>query len=266
MKKIICLLAIATGLFSCSNPPKQVDKAPAVEETTVVNKTTAIDSIPKPEKNDNSKYYTKQDTVSITLETGETVKYAKAAFNHIVANHPEFFEEYPDNPDQTYHNGDDGIMADFGSEVGADDYYILYAYFLKQKNGVKKFASQRKKIIDIYVCINAIFHQIQHRGTFFVHQESRIVGYAEYAIYLLPKDKNDITKTYNITKQKQLYIQSLRQLIDDETKNDNEISEQEKLEQTKELNKMTDDLDKLITDNFYLRAAQRFHYEYYAYH
>lgn len=73
-------------------------------------------------------------------------------------------------------------------------------------------------------------------------------------------------KTYDITKQKELYIKSLRQLIDDESKIDNETLGKEKAERNKELNKIVDDLNKLITDNFYLRRTQEFHYRHYEYY
>lgn len=240
------------GLLSCNNQPKQVDN------TTISNTDT------KPLKVDNSKYYTQQDTILIATEIGDTLKYAKANFNNIVDKHTEFFEEYPDNPDQAYFNDND--KEEFGSEVGQDNYYVLYAYFLKQKNGVKEFAQKRQKLIDIYSNINSLFGHFEYGGTYFGHQSKRILGYAEYSIYLLPKNKVDISKTYDITKQKELYIKSLRQLIEDERKIDIHTLGQEKIERTKKLNKIVDELDKLITDNFYLRRAQEFqygHYEHY---
>lgn len=83
---------------------------------------------------------------------------------------------------------------------------------------------------------------------------------------MLPKTKDDISKTYDITKQKEFYIKSLRQLIEDESKIDFETLGQEKIARNKNLNAIVDELDKLITDNFYLRRAQEFqygHYEYY---
>lgn len=142
----------------------------------------------------------------------------------------------------------------------------MYAYFLKQRNGVTEFAQQRQKLIDIYSNINSLFGHFEYGGTYFGHQSSRILGYAEYSIYLLPKTKDDISKTYNITTQKELYVKSLRQLIEDESKIDFNTLGQEKIERTKKLNKIVDELDKLITDNFYLRRAQEFHYGYYEYY
>jgi hypothetical protein len=252
VKKTIYILTITIGLLSCNNRSK------LVEETTIA-KTEILNS-----KFDNSKYYTKKDTVLIITEIGDTLKFAKAEFNNIVDKHTEFFKEYPVNPDQAYFNYND--KEEFGSEVGQDNYYVLYAYFLKQKNGVKEYAQQRQKLIDIYSNINSLFGHFEYGGTYFGHQSSRILGYAEYSIYLLPKTNDDISKTYDITKQKELYIKSLRQLIEDESKIDFNTLGQEKIEQTKKLNKIVDELDNLITDNFYLRRAQEFqygHYEYY---
>ncbi len=252
--KTLHLITFVT-ILSCNNQHKQADQTQTVDTESKATQTNKID---------NSKYYTKQDTIIIATEINDTLKYAKADFNAIVDKHPEFFQEYPDNPDQAYYNDND--RDEFGSELGQDNYYLLYAYFLKQKNGAEKYATQRKKLIDIYSSINSLFGYFQYGGTYFGHQDSRILGYAEYSIYLLPKKKEDIQKTYDITKQKELYIKSLRQLIEDESKIDFNTLGKSKIERSKELNKIVDGLDKLITDNFYLRRAQEFQYEYYEYY
>lgn len=258
MKNILYILILTT--LSCNNQSSQAEK------TTIADTTKQLITI---SKTDNSKYYTTKDTVLIANEIGETLEFSKQEFNNLIDNHPEFFnayEEYgyPQDPDQAYHCNTSN--NEFSSEVGQDNYYILYAYFLKQKNGVKEYAKQREKLIDIYSNINSLFGYFQYGGTFFGHQSRRIIGYAEYSIYLLPKSKEDFEKTYDITGQKTLYIKSLRQLIDDESKIDNQTFGKEKIQRTKELNKIVDELDKLITDNFYLRRAQEFHYEHYEYY
>jgi hypothetical protein len=89
-----------------------------------------------------------KDTVFIGTEIGDTLKFSRENFNKIKNKHSEFIQEYPENPDQLYHNITDN--EEFGSEVGQDVYYALYAYFLKQKNGVDKYSKQRKRIIDMY--------------------------------------------------------------------------------------------------------------------
>lgn len=153
MKQTIYILTITIGLLSCNNQPKQVDK------TTIAN--TDI----KTSKVDNLKYYIQQDTILIATEIGDTLKYSKSDFNNIVDRHAEFFEKYPDNPDQAYFNGND--KEEFASEVGQDSYFVLYAYFLKQRNGVKEFSQQRQKLIDIYSNINSLFGHFEYGGTYF---------------------------------------------------------------------------------------------------
>ena len=252
MKPILYILIFAIGLLSCDNKLKKVDK------------TTRTELNIQTQNIDNSKFETQQDTILITTELNDTLKFAKNEFNKIINKHPEFFDEYPNGPDQLYFNHND--KEEFGSEVGQDIYYALYAYFLKQKNGEKKYEKERKKLIDIYLKINSLFQHFQYGGTYFGHQYSRILGYAEYSIYLLPKSKKDFKKTYDISMQKDLYIKSLKQLITDESEIDFNTLGEEKIERTKQLNKIVDELDKLITDNFYLRRAQEFqygHYEYY---
>lgn len=244
MKNSIYLLAFFLSL-SCSKQIKEVKTTTSNDKKTTANKTPS----------------TKQDTILITTELLDTLKYSKNDFKNIIDKHPEFSEQYPENPDQTYFNGND--KEKFGSEAGQDTYYILYAYFLKQKNGGKKFSTQRQKLIDIYSNINSLFGHFEYGGTYFGHQSTRILGYAEYSIYLMPKNKDDIYKTYDITKQKELYIKSLRQLIEDESKIDFNTLGKEKVERNEMLNKIVDELDKLITDNFYLRRAQEFQYGHY---
>lgn len=264
MKQTIYILTITIGLLSCNSQPKQVDKK-VIADTKAESK-----------KFGNSKYYTQHDFILITTEIGDTLKYSKDKFNQIVDNFSTLFKYTVQDPDLTYFSNDlwkhildengNYVHLSFGSEVGKDNYFILYAYFLKQKNGVKEFAQQRQKLIEIYSNINTLFGHFEYGGTYFGHQSKRILGYAEYSIYILPKCKDDASKTYEITKQKELYIKSLRQLIDDENKIDFNTLGQEKIERSKRLNKIVGDLDKLITDNFYLRRAQEFQYRHYEYY
>lgn len=200
----------------------------------------------------------------ITAGTGDTLKYSKKKFSAIVDTYPELYSDNTQDPDPTYYCNAD--KKGFGSEVGQDEYYVLYAYFLKQKNGVDKYAERRKKLIDIYSNINSLFGQLQYGGTYFGHQASRILGYAEYSIYLYKYYENNLSKTYDISKQKALYIQSFRQLVNDEIQIDNETLAQEKTMRKKELNDIVGNIDKAITDNFYLRRAQEFQYEHYQYY
>jgi len=244
------------GFLSCNNRIQQSDKTQPIDTTAKVETTN---------KKDNSKYYTTQDTLIIATEIGDTLKYGKEEFNEIIDNHPELVSDNIQNPDQIYYCS--GEKEGFNSEAGQDGYYMLYAYFLKNKNGDKKHSERRKNLIDIYLNINSLFGHFEYGGTYFGHQQARILGYAEFSVYLYKQNETyRISKTYDITKQKELYIQSLRQLVSDESKIDFNTSGQEKIERTKKLNKIVDDIEKAITDNYYLRRTQDFHYGHYEYY
>jgi hypothetical protein len=255
MKNI--LFTILFLVSNCKNQVEQVDKA-------TISNTSPIDSV-STSKVDYSKFYTTQDTIFIISEINDTLKFGKQEFNKIIDDHPELHSsEYAEEPDLIYHSKKDN--ADFDSEVGAEVYYILYAHFLKQKNGVEKYAIQRKKLIEIFKNINSLFASFQYGGTYFGHQQSKIPAYSEYGVYQYV-DIGEPEKTYNIKKQKTYYITSLRQLIEDENEIDNEtIDKKEKAKRIKKQHKIVDEIDKLITDNFYLRQAQAFHYSKYQYY
>ena len=271
------LISISILLFlSCSQPKRQGEELKDTTKTQPSEKTeqplllkhaNQDDSyIKKANSKENrlSKYYIQTDSLIIHTEIGETARFSKKDINEIINNHPEFFDEIPISPDWSYNKYVNGV--DFGSEVGKDAYYLLYAYFLKQKNGNKKYASQRIRLINIYSNINALFQKFQYGGTYFGHQHLRILGYAEYAIYLMPKEGELTDKKYNINQQKALYIKSLKQLIKDENQLDFDTPGKEKPERLKELHQIVDELDKLITNLFYLRRAQEFQYSNYEYY
>lgn len=251
MKITPYLFILAT--LSCNNQQKQPERITDLHSSEQESAN----------KIEHEEHYTTKDTIFIPTERGDTLIFTKKKYNLIVNNHPEFFDDYIYSPDRSYYSNYD--FEHFGSEAGQDTYYSLYAHFLKQKNGIDKYAKQRKKLIDIYSNINSLFGHFQYGGTSFGHQNIRILGYAEYAITHLPENEEDFEKTYDIKKQKQLYIKSLRQLIADEIAIDSYTLGDEKLIRIKKLNEIVDELDALITDVFYLRKAQKFHYQHYEY-
>ena len=242
MKNIILFSLILT-VFSCSSSSKQTDETIIIDTIQQVSKFQTIDR---------TKYYATEDTVFIETEIDATLIYSKEEFNQIVDNNPQFFEKSPYNPVTTFHCN---VGKDFVSEAFIDKYFILYAFFLKQRNGIEKYKQQRKQLIDIYLNINSLFQHFSGGGSLYTHQYYRILGHAEYSVY---KFQFSEPERYDISAQKELYIKSLRQLIEDEV-DDNK----EKPKRMKELNKIVDNLDKLITNKFYLREAQEYHYENY---
>lgn len=268
--KSALLITILLFFLGCDIQEKEKNKTKSKTATEkplllkYVNQNDSVSKIASAKKHKINQHYIESDSLIIPTEIGETLRFGKKEINEIIENHPEFFEESISSPDLTHHKYVKSI--DFSSEAGKDIYYALYAYFLKQKNGVKKYGQQRLKLIGIYSKINSLFGNIQHGGTYFGHQGIRILGYAEYAIYIMPKEGERLEKTYNISKQKELYIKSLRQLIADEDKVDFNTITKEKSTRRKKLNKIIDELDKSITDLFYLRQAQQFQYVNYEYY
>ena len=254
MKPLLSILLLL--ILGCKNPTKQ---AATPEHVDTTNSITSLSKI------DKSKFYTTKDSIIITNETDESLIYSKDEFNEIINKHPELLNiKYVQNPDLLYYCN--GNREEFGSELGQDTYYILYAYFLKQKNGVEKYAERRKKLIDIYSNINSLFGYFQYGGTYFGHQSSRILGYAEFSVHLFIDNEKYISKTYDMAKEKALYINSLRQIIKDESSIDYNTLGKEKIERNNELNKIVDNINNLITDNFYLKRAQAFQYDKYEYY
>lgn len=201
--------------------------------------------------------------IVLHFQTNDSLVYSREDFDTILNNHPEFLLEETFDPTLSYHLQRD---MEFSSEAGQDNYCMLYSYFLMLVNGEQKYAAQRKTLFQLFSKINELFALIEQGGTYFGHQHKRLLAEVEYAIYLMPKDKSELRKTYAIDKQKQLYIQGLRQLVADETANNNGIEPHWKLSQIKRLNKVIDDINQLITDNFSLRRAQYFQSNYYEYY
>ncbi|SEI03261.1 hypothetical protein SAMN02927937_02862 [Paenimyroides aquimaris] len=166
------------------------------------------------------KYYTTKDSVLLASFEGDIVYVLKEDFNDVVSKHPEFFVEFPTEPDNTYVKNSD---EQFTSEVGQDDYYLYYAYFLSYTNEMYKidddFDHQRNKIMIIYTRLNRIFSLLNGGGSGYTHLYRRTFGEAEYAVYLYALTRKDFTVKYDITKQKDLFKQALQQIVTDRLEN-----------------------------------------------
>lgn len=257
-------------LISCNRKQPNEEVKPTTASSIAITD-TAIE-LPK-SKLERAKYHTDKDSVLISSTSRDTLRFSKEEFNDIVDNFPELTSMNPLPPDSAYNAKIWVDVVDsagakqhisFSSEVGRDSYYILYAYFLKQKNGITKYAVRRKKLLEMYRTLNSIFGNLNYGGTYFGHQYARIEGYAEFSVYWYKHYEDFFDRPYDISKQKAYYIGGLKQLIVDEVRNDvNTFGLKEKLEQQDKLFKKVDDLDRLITDNFYLRMAKSFQSDHY---
>lgn len=212
----------------------------------------------------------KNDSVLVYEDEEGKVFYKTAALKQLLKTYPVLGNTtsiYP--PDKAYAIVEKqaslkaGKNHDFGCEVCRDDFYELYAYFLKQHNGTKKYQLKRDTLLKLFRNINFIAGKLAQGGTYFGHQYRRIAGYAEYAVYVETTHQfyhnKANTPAYQV-KQKQLYISSLKRLINDELTANNDYSEKDKLLVKKQLFETVNQIDRLITNYFYLKATQQFQY------
>jgi len=121
-----------------------------------------------------------------------------------------------------------------------------------------------KKLIKIFRALNDIYDGLEQGGTYFGHMHLRILGYAEYAVN--DGKENDFYKNvYTIKKQRSLYIQSLKQLIDDEIMFNKESTAEQKTTYELEEYKLVEKINKLLTNYFYLENARKFQYTNYSF-
>lgn len=268
--KTIFYITTTILLFGCNRKEPNKELIPITDNKSSLTDTAIELSKSKSER---AKYCKDKDSVYISSTSRDTLRFSKDEFNDIVDNFPELTSKNPLPPDSAYNakiwidvvdSAGKKHHITFGSEAGRDEYYILYAYFLKQKNGITKHAVRRKKLLSIYRTLNSIFGNLNYGGTYFGHQYARIEGYAEFSVYWYKHNKDFFDRPYDISKQKVYYIDGLKQLIVDEVvKDQNTTGLKQKLEQQEKLFKEVDDLNNLITDNFYLSMAKSFQSEYY---
>lgn len=200
----------------------------------------------------------------------DSLAYSDEEIKGILQCYPELNNEVVLHPDLTYMKSNsrfpylDSISKDkcshFSSELGRDAYYTLYGYFLQKRfNSDIKLEKSRQKVVELYQTVNQLFGGLKGGGTYFGHQNKRITGYAEYSIYRLNKYEKELVKQYDIAKQRQLFINLMNQLIEDEVLIDTDrVDKQEKEKQKRKLYKLTERLSILLTDSFYLNEALEF--------
>jgi hypothetical protein len=220
MKKILLFFILTE--FSCKN----YEAKKHISDDTVTKPNIESFNISQ-NKHDATKYFIASDSIDIPSLGNDKNRYGKKEFNNIVQYLPELTNKYPKNPEITYNYLSKEFISvkdstgkineiSFSSENGQDEYYQLYAYFLKNMNGEIKYRAQRQSIINACFQINDIFQTLQSGGTFFGHQYYRIPAIAEYSIFLYDRNKEQFVRKYNYLKQKELFIATLKQLVIDE--------------------------------------------------
>ena len=264
MKPFLCLTVIV--LFGCKHKPlPQQNTPPADTVQKVVEPRIALMN----QKRNPNKYHTQKDTVYIVTESDETMTYSREEYNSIIDSFPELYSDNAVYPDSAYVNRRLGFnlidslgeehMISFASELGADGYYMLYAWFLKNKNGVQQHAARRKKLLEIYRSLNSLFGSLYYGGTYYGHMYSRIEGYAEYDIYRYIHKKALFVNPPDFRKQKAQFMLALKESIGTEINKDAYlITDTDKRERLLELQKDITYLNRDITDYYFLEMARAF--------
>lgn len=284
MKKIIQIIISILIFVSCTHSTKITEKE-LTKDTTSVNKDTLTSekkAESKEDKNCNLPKFIddpkleKEKIIIWSEEGAEKLIYSKNELNKILKLFPVFNEDVLyRKPEETYwisgiwkeylnEKGEKETIS-FGSEAGQDAFYLLYAYFLKKKNGESKYRNERKTLIKLFQAINGIYEGLAYGGTGFGHEHQRLLGDAEYSIHLLAGQKEYYTKKYDFNTQKKLFIESLKQyIVDEESQNvENEIDKVEAKVRAKEFEKRINIINKLTTNYFYLSQIQKFEFNNY---
>ena len=146
---LLCIAILFCGCkYQAGNPQARI-----TQDTTLLKKDTISNANAEDEENDDSE--DDRDSVQITFnDLRDTLIYSKNEFAKIEANYLGLTGMYPENPDEAFaqttaerklarKEGVNGLPT-FSSEVGIDEYYMLYAYFLKKRNGERRYRQETK--------------------------------------------------------------------------------------------------------------------------
>ncbi|KIO53724.1 hypothetical protein [Flavobacterium hibernum] len=269
MKNTIILLFVFLGFLAGCQKTKQEPSKVKISEKKETACLPHLYNDPKLEK----------EKILIYAEEGvDSLIISRNELNKIEKLFPVFKSEFHSNPEESYAStswqyyiNEDGEKEDltFSSEAGEDSFCLLYSYYLKQKNGEKKFKTERETLVQLYRAVNGLYEGLNYGGTYFGHQHKRLNASVEYSIYQLAKGKEYFDKKYNFQKQKDLYIKSLMQYVSDEesqnpyNQEDSRDSKEKGSKRAKQLQEKINVLQKLITNYFYLNQVQNFEITYY---
>ncbi|MCX6148682.1 MAG: hypothetical protein NTW25_15730 [Candidatus Kapabacteria bacterium] len=187
------LVLLVVFLISCNEKVKDnndsVDKSKKQE---LFLKDTSVNNIyPKVP-------ITADDTIIVTLNGGAYGKIQKYKGNikRILDSYPEFNFINIVDPDSTYNHRGEGSNIEYHSlgvinqlddafwdgESGKDEYYFLYAYFLRKKINKPEYERYRKLSIENITNAIDIDDIINGAGTGSGHENNRAVAHIEYSI------------------------------------------------------------------------------------
>jgi len=181
MKKVNHILLIASGICigGCNNTP-------TVEES--ISKLRAMN--PQAESSSTANIVPK-DTIRQSENIPapmDSVTYWKMVRDSC----PELFRKVPLSPYEAYDKCESGYMIGWGSEVGMDDYFQVYAKVLRKRSN-RTSRSIRRETMESLKLLNFITTQLSGGGTFYSHMLSRSEGEIEYSIYRMEHGEIDFS-------------------------------------------------------------------------
>jgi hypothetical protein len=236
----ICVAALAF-MLGCGNPAEKT-KSTVLPDTPKA-KTAAI--LP-------------DDTVTITIDSSSRADYKWGQLKNILKAYPALNLKHVSPPASVYTASmirPNPMNAVFTSEVGQDNFYGLYTYFLKKKLDTAKYTPETRNLVKIYRDINNIYSELAQGGTYYIHQDTRLPAYAWYAVYL---GRNSDNAGTDISAQKAQYLAAFKHMVNKKVAVDTEIPAEQKSALKAKLSARINDAGELITNSFYLKAAQDF--------
>jgi hypothetical protein len=180
--------------------------------------------------------YTKEKKLRIYTEIGEKMELSKEKYNLIIDKFPELYQFPPLSPETTYRNSplfndssywNDDRLRFYNSEQGQDVYFILYAWFLKKKNGQQKFVKERKTLSDIFYHINYIKCFFSKGGTYYIHLYRTMMAEIEYRIFQISRSDSSFLESTDFQAEKDTLIKSLKKKLFNSTDKDIDSLEKE---------------------------------------
>lgn len=261
MKNRISIFLLFLCLFSCKQQ-SGAEKFKAKKSTSqlvnqdkeTTDKVESNDTLKKEHESKNQKHYITEDSIVI-----DEMVFSKETFNKIIDQHPELLNEDIKDPNYTYYE----LSQKHYSELGGDQYYSIYTYFLRQRYDYTLYQKEQENLDKLYSTLIKLFSRLKGGGTYFGHEMSRIPGFVEYATYSLHKDKEKY-KNEKFEQHKKEFLTSLRKrvaLAEEDGFGIQDLidnGDYDKEELTRKYYGLVEEIASLITNSFYLEQAKSY--------
>lgn len=145
------------------------------------------------------------------------------------------------------------LWSFFESQAGMDNFHLVYAIILREKNQNQDFSKIRENLLNVLHLKNRFNSILNFGGTYYGHKHTRIYADVEHEIYILIKEEFDI---YNIPIEfnKERYISQLKDLVNRIAKEE-DMNIKNPVKWKKEPFEIINKLDRLLTNYYYLKKC-----------